>query len=104
MLPIRWMATESFYGRFSEKTDVWSFGVTMWEIFTLGRYQPYEDLEDQDIIQDAIRNKQRKLLPKPEACPEEVYSVMLRCWEYKIDNRASFAEIFNSLSEIQQNM
>ena len=104
MLPIRWMAMECFFGRFSEKTDVWSFGITMWEIFTLGRFQPYEELDDQDIIQDAVRNKQRKLLPKPEACPEDVYRVMLRCWEYKLDNRATFAEIFNSLSEIQQNM
>ncbi len=104
MLPIRWMAMESFFGRFSEKTDVWSFGITLWEIFTMGRFQPYEELDDQDIIQDAVRNKQRKLLPKPEACPEDVYRVMLRCWEYKLENRATFAEIFNSLSEIQQNM
>ena len=104
MLPIRWMATESFYGRFSEKTDVWSFGVTIWEIFTLGRHQPYEELDDQSVIQDAVRNKQRKLLDKPEACPDDVYQVMLRCWEYKLEDRLTFAEIFTSLAEIHRQM
>jgi len=67
MLPIRWMATESFYGRFSEKTDIWSFGVTMWEIFMLTKTQPYEELDDQEMIQDAIRGASRRLLDRPEA-------------------------------------
>ena len=41
LVPIRWMATECFYGKFSEKTDVWSFGITLWEIFMLARQQPF---------------------------------------------------------------
>ena len=56
VLPIRWMAMESFYGRLSEKTDVWSFGITLWEIFTLGRFLPYEELDDQQVIDEAIYN------------------------------------------------
>ena len=104
MLPIRWMATESFYGRFSEKTDVWSYGVTVWEIFTLGRHQPYEELDDQAIIQDAVRNKQRQLLVRPEACPEDVYQVLLQCWEYKLEDRPTFAEIFTSLDAAYRQM
>ncbi|XP_041379763.1 class II receptor tyrosine kinase-like, partial [Gigantopelta aegis] len=55
MLPIRWMAKECFYGRFSEKTDVWAFGVVMWEIFTLCKQQPYEHLSDQEVIDDAVQ-------------------------------------------------
>ena len=103
VLPIRWMAMEGFYGRFSEKTDVWSFGITLWEIFTLGRFLPYEELDDQQVIDEAIRNKQRKLLPKPEACPEDVYQrVMLKCWEYKLEDRADFAELNNSLEEMHK--
>ena len=103
ILPIRWMAMESFYGRFSEKTDVWSFGITLWEIFTLGRFLPYEELDDQQVVDEAIRNKQRKLLPMPEACPEDVYQrVMLRCWEYKLEDRADFAELNNCLEEIHK--
>ena len=104
MLPIRWMASESFYGRFSEKTDVWSYGVTMWEIFTLAKHQPYEEIDDQEVIQDAIRGLSRRLLEKPEFCPMEVYEVMLRCWEYAPDDRANFEEIFNTLAAIHQSL
>ena len=104
MLPIRWMASESFYGRFSEKTDVWSYGVTMWEIFTLAKHQPYEEIDDQEVIQDAIRGLGRRLLEKPEFCPMEVYEVMLRCWEYTPDERADFEEIFNTLAAIHQSL
>ena len=105
VLPIRWMAMEGFYGKFSEKTDVWSFGITLWEIFTLGRFLPYEELDDQQVIDEAIRNKQRKLLPKPEACPEDVYQrVMLRCWEYKLKERANFKELHKVLEEIHKHL
>ncbi len=103
MLPIRWMATESFYGMFSEKTDIWSFGVTIWEIFTLGRFLPYKDLDDQQVIDLAVRKNKRKLLLKPEACPEEVYSVMLQCWEHSLDERANFSEVYECLNDIYQN-
>ena len=104
MLPIRWMASESFYGRFSEKTDVWAYGVTMWEIFTLCKQQPYEELDDQEVIQDAIRGVSRQLLPRPEGCSQELYEVMLRCWEYVPDERADFEEIFSTLSAIHRYM
>ena len=104
ILPIRWMATESFYGQFSEKTDIWSFGVTMWEIFTLTKTQPYEELDDQEMIQDAIRGASRRLLDRPEACPMEVYQVMLRCWEYSPEDRATFEEVFNTLAAIHRKM
>ena len=104
MLPVRWMATESFYGQFSEKTDVWSFGVTMWEIFKLTKTQPYEELDDQEMIQDAIRGASRQLLDRPEACPMEVYQVMLRCWEYSPEDRATFEEVFNTLAAIHRKM
>ena len=104
MLPIRWMATESFYGRFSEKTDIWSFGVTMWEIFMLTKTQPYEELDDQEMIQDAIRGASRRLLNRPDACPMEVYQVMLRCWEYSPEDRATFEEVFNTLAAIHRKM
>ena len=104
MLPIRWMASESFYGRFSEKTDVWSYGVTIWEIFTLAKHQPYEEIDDQEVIQDAIRGLGRRLLEKPKFCPMEVYQVMLRCWEYAPDDRANFEEVFNTLAAIHQSL
>ena len=102
MLPIRWMATESFYGRFSEKSDVWAYGVAVWEIFTLGKKQPYEELDDQEMIQDAIRGTGRRILKKPEGCPQDVYKVLLRCWEYAAEDRTTFKDIRDSLLSIQQ--
>ena len=100
ILPIRWMANECFYGRFSEKTDVWAFGVLIWEVFTLCKQQPYEHLSDQEVIDDAVRGEGRMLLSQPEPCPNEVYHVMLRCWSHSPDDRASFQEVYNLLSNI----
>ncbi len=102
MLPIRWMSNECFYGRFSEKTDVWAFGVTMWEIFTFCDKQPYDDMTDQEVIDDAIRGPNRKLLERPSFCPPEVYEVMLRCWEDDPDARANFEELHTSLNAIYE--
>ena len=99
MLPIRWMATESFYGRFSEKSDVWAFGVVVWEIFTLGKKQPYEELDDQDMIQDAIRGTGRRIMSRPEGCPQGVFEVMLSCWEYAAADRTTFKDIHQRLQQ-----
>ena len=100
MLPIRWMANECFYGRFSEKTDVWAFGVTMWEIFTFAKKQPFEEMTDQEVIDDSVKGPDRQLLPRPEACPPEVYEVMLRCWVHEPSERADFEEVQSSLSAL----
>ena len=100
VLPIRWMANECFYGRFSEKTDVWAYGIVMWEIFTLCRQQPYENFTDQELIDDAIKGDDRNLLSRPDTCPEEVYHVMLRCWINNPDTRATFEEIHGLLLQI----
>ena len=90
ILPVRWMAKECFYGKFSTKTDVWAFGVTMWEIFMLAKDIPYEDMEDEELIADATCKERRTLLAKPTNCPANVYEVMLTCWENKPIDRASF--------------
>lgn len=90
MLPIRWMANECFYGKFSEKTDVWAFGVTMWEVFTFSREQPYQDMSDQEVIDDAIKGPDRLLPDRPDACPVEVYEVMKQCWIDDPDVRTGF--------------
>ena len=102
VLPIRWMATECFYGIFSEKTDVWSFGITMWELFTLGKNKPYPRLTDQEVINDAtVMGKHRQLLSKPAACPESVYDVMQQCWAANPKKRIMFSAIDEMLQECQ---
>ena len=100
MLPIRWMAYECYYGKFSEKTDVWAFGVTMWEMFTFAKKQPYEEMSDQELIDNAVGGSNRLLLSRPDTCPEEVFEVMVRCWVHEPEERADFEEIHSSLSAI----
>ena len=97
VLPIRWMACETFYGKFSVKSDTWAFGVTLWEVYTLASCDPYDDMSDEEVIQDAIRGPNRKLLPKPDTCPRDVYDVMLRCWVHDPAMRADFGEIYSRL-------
>lgn len=97
ILPIRWMAYESFYGKFSVKSDAWSFGVTIWEIYTLGNNEPYEEMTDEEYINDAVRGGERKILSQPTNCPDEVYEVMLRCFVHEPNMRADFEEIYSRL-------
>ena len=103
MLPIRWMATECFYGRFSEKSDVWALGMTMWEIFTVAREPPLVEMSHQEVIADAIKGPDRRLPNRPEHCPESVFAIMQRCWEHKHRERATFEEVHSSLAKLHGN-
>ena len=100
VLPVRWMAYECFYGKFSQKSDVWAFGVTMWEIFTLAKEKPYNDMSDKLAVEDALRGKNRKTLEKPDVCPLEVYTIVLECWAHNPEQRATFEELFQLLTSI----
>uniref|UniRef100_A0A8D8A527 Tyrosine-protein kinase n=2 Tax=Culex pipiens TaxID=7175 RepID=A0A8D8A527_CULPI len=85
--PIKWYAPESFnYGTFSHASDVWSFGVTMWEMFSLGA-PPYHDMKGVDVIK-LIEDSQR--LAQPELCPDKVFEVMKSCWNYNPKARPTF--------------
>ena len=98
ILPIRWMATECFYGKFSAKTDVWAFGITMWEIFTLAKEQPYNHLLDQEVVEDAIKGPNRTLLKQPAECPQDIFDVMKACWLHDAGQRPTFDELYKMLS------
>ena len=93
ILPIRWMATECFFGIFSEKTDVWAFGVTMWELFTLAKEDPYSSLTDTEVVDDAIKGVYRQLLSRPAVCPKSLYKIMKQCWVIDPKQRASFQDV-----------
>ena len=100
ILPIRWMATECFYGKFSAKTDVWAFGATVWEIFNLSKYEPYYEMGDQELVQDACKGYTRKLLIRPRDCPPEVYYIMITCWAHEPADRATFEQLYQGLSHL----
>lgn len=100
MLPVRWMAWECFSGRFSQKSDVWAFGVTMWEIFTLASVVPYETFGDMDLIQNAIKGASRQLLERPVMCPHSVFDVIKSCWRHDPAERGDFSELLTELGRL----
>lgn len=90
--PLKWYAPESYnYGTFSHKSDVWSFGVTIWEMYSFGK-QPYGERKGAQAIK-AIDGGER--LKCPDDCPLEVYDLMLKCWEYDAEKRPSFSDLFS---------
>uniref|UniRef100_A0A182Y9N5 Tyrosine-protein kinase n=1 Tax=Anopheles stephensi TaxID=30069 RepID=A0A182Y9N5_ANOST len=94
--PIKWYAPESFnYGTFSHASDVWSFGVTLWEMFSYGA-PPYHDLKGADVIK-LIEEDQR--LSQPEACPDKVFEVMRNCWQYNPKLRPTFRFLHRFFSD-----
>ena len=104
-MPIRWMSTECYYGKFSEKSDVWAYGVTVWEIYTMGREQPYVTLLDQDVVEDALKGPHRTLLSKPSYCPQEVYDIIREhCWSSDPGERAHFKEVHRLLVEVENKL
>ena len=101
-LPLRHIPYESFFGKFSEKSDVWSFGITVWEIFTLGRPNPFSHLRNEDLVKDAMKGPRRKLLQKPANCPNDVYAMMLMCWKHTPNDRPDFKRLHEIVCSIQK--
>ena len=98
LLPIRWMASECFNGKFSERSDVWAFGVTMWELFTLGKEAPYPHLSDEEVIHNALKREYRQFPSKPAACPDDVYDMITEeCWAVNMKKRATFQKLCKML-------
>lgn len=98
LLPIRWMPSEAIlYGKFTTESDIWSFGVCMWEIYSYGE-QPYRGHTNPDVI-NMIRKRQ--LLACPPNCPTQVYSLMVECWHEQSVRRPAFSEINYRLRAIQ---
>uniref|UniRef100_A0A4Y0BFA5 Tyrosine-protein kinase n=1 Tax=Anopheles funestus TaxID=62324 RepID=A0A4Y0BFA5_ANOFN len=94
--PIKWYAPESFnYGTFSHASDVWSFGVTLWEMFSYGA-PPYHDMKGADVIK-LIEEDQR--LSRPDACPDKVFGVMRNCWQYNPKLRPTFRFLHRFFSD-----
>uniref|UniRef100_A0A0M3J128 receptor protein-tyrosine kinase n=1 Tax=Anisakis simplex TaxID=6269 RepID=A0A0M3J128_ANISI len=96
MLPVKWMPPEAFLdGIFTVKTDVWSFGVLLWEIFSLG-YMPYPGRNNQEVM-SLIVNGGR--LEPPNGVPDQVYSLMLECWSTIDIDRPKFDDIIDRIND-----
>uniref|UniRef100_G3NDY1 Ephrin type-A receptor 10 n=1 Tax=Gasterosteus aculeatus aculeatus TaxID=481459 RepID=G3NDY1_GASAC len=93
---VLWTAPEAIqYHRFSSASDVWSFGIVMWEVMSYGE-RPYWDMGNQDVIK-AIEDGFR--LPAPVNCPPHLHQLMLDCWQKERTERPSFSQIHSALSK-----
>ncbi|XP_015607197.1 uncharacterized protein LOC107273475 isoform X3 [Cephus cinctus] len=96
-LPIKWMAPESInFRRFTTSSDVWMFGVCMWEILMLG-VKPFQGVKNNEVIRK-LENGERLALPNH--CPPRLYSLMSQCWSYEPSKRPTFKDIRENLHEI----
>ncbi|XP_078724309.1 uncharacterized protein LOC144941761 [Lampetra fluviatilis] len=99
MLPVKWMPPEAFLeGIFTSKTDTWSFGVLLWEIFSLG-FMPYPSRSNQEVMEFVMGGGR---MDPPGSCPGPVYRIMTQCWQQRPEDRPNFASILERIEYCTQ--
>uniref|UniRef100_A0A672YVZ5 receptor protein-tyrosine kinase n=1 Tax=Sphaeramia orbicularis TaxID=375764 RepID=A0A672YVZ5_9TELE len=97
-LPLKWMAPESiFHNLYTTLSDVWSFGILLWEIFTLGG-TPYPDLPMNELFYSALKRGYR--MAKPAHASDEVYEIMKKCWDEKFEKRPEFSFLVHTVGNM----
>ncbi|XP_056648328.1 vascular endothelial growth factor receptor 1-like isoform X1 [Diorhabda sublineata] len=97
-LPVKWMAIESIRDRvFSTQSDCWSFGIVLWELFSLGR-TPYPGMEADERLYHKLVDGYR--LDSPEYCPKEIYKIMRDCWSAEPVTRPSFTKLTERIGSL----
>ncbi|XP_046418972.1 tyrosine-protein kinase Fer isoform X2 [Neodiprion fabricii] len=98
-IPIKWTAPEALnFGKYTSLCDVWSYGVLIWEIFSKGG-TPYSGMSNSKA-REKIDTGYR--MPTPEGAPDEIYRLMLRCWEYEPEKRPHFEQIYTVVDTLSQ--
>lgn len=101
LLPIRWMPPEAIlYSKFTTQSDVWSFGVVLWEIFSFG-IQPYYTMSNEEVVQHV---RDGNVMSCPDNCPRELYDLMLDCWAMNPTDRPTAAELHLGLRRWSPNL
>ncbi|XP_061619626.1 ephrin type-A receptor 6-like isoform X1 [Phyllopteryx taeniolatus] len=96
-IPIRWTAPEAIaYGKFSSVSDVWSFGIVMWEVMSYGE-RPYWEMSNQDVI---LSMEEGYRLPAPTGCPVTLHQLMLHCWQKDPSQRPRFNNVVCFLDKL----
>ncbi|XP_051919529.1 tyrosine-protein kinase Fes/Fps isoform X2 [Hippocampus zosterae] len=99
-IPIKWTAPEALnYGRYTTESDVWSFGVLLWEVFSMGMI-PYTSMSNQQAREQVEKGYR---MPAPHDCPPEVSTLMSSCWQHEPKNRPSFQTLRADLIDILKN-
>ncbi|XP_056295842.1 platelet-derived growth factor receptor beta [Pseudoliparis swirei] len=97
-LPLKWMAPESiFHNLYTTLSDVWSYSILLWEIFTLGG-TPYPDLPMNELFYSALKRGYR--MAKPAHATDEVYDIMKKCWDEKYEKRPEFSFLVHSVGNM----
>uniref|UniRef100_A0A4W4G3R0 receptor protein-tyrosine kinase n=1 Tax=Electrophorus electricus TaxID=8005 RepID=A0A4W4G3R0_ELEEL len=97
-LPLKWMAPESiFHNLYTTLSDVWSYGILLWEIFTLGG-TPYPDLPMNELFYNALKRGYR--MSKPSHASDDIYEVLRRCWEEKFEKRPEFSFLAHTMGNM----
>ncbi|XP_039194331.1 tyrosine-protein kinase Fer isoform X1 [Crotalus tigris] len=98
-IPIKWTAPEALnYGRYTSESDVWSYGIFLWETFSLG-VCPYPGMTNQQAREQVEKGYR---MSAPQKCPEDIYKIMQRCWDYNPEMRPKFSEIHKELSALKK--
>ncbi|KAK9532117.1 hypothetical protein VZT92_009519 [Zoarces viviparus] len=98
-IPIKWTAPEALnYGRYSSDSDVWSYGILLWETFSLG-VCPYPGMTNQQAREQVEKGYRMSC---PQSCPDDVYKVMQRCWQYNPEERPKFSDLQHDLASIKK--
>jgi len=96
-IPIRWSAPEVLeYRKFSHASDVWSFGVCCWEILTNGKI-PYNEYSNSEVVKEVLKGAR---LPQPTGCTDDLYKILLSCWQTEQTDRPTFERIYHVLAKI----
>ncbi|KAI5640330.1 protein tyrosine kinase domain-containing protein [Phthorimaea operculella] len=108
-LPLRWAAWESvLLGKYTTKSDMWAFGVTLHEIFTLCRRRPYEHLTDNEVLENLSHlqadDGMFECISRPPGCPRDLYDLMCECWRRDELDRPAFVEVHLFLQRKSLNM
>uniref|UniRef100_A0A3Q3FNK7 Ephrin type-A receptor 8 n=1 Tax=Kryptolebias marmoratus TaxID=37003 RepID=A0A3Q3FNK7_KRYMA len=99
-IPIRWTAPEAIaFRKFSSASDVWSYGVVMWEVMSYGE-RPYWNLTNRDVIKSVEEGYR---LPAPMGCPAALHTLMLDCWQKDRNQRPRFCQIVTVLDKLIRN-
>ncbi|KAK6175675.1 hypothetical protein SNE40_014077 [Patella caerulea] len=100
-LPVKWMAMESLEkGTYSAKSDVWSFGVVLWELMTRG-VNPYPEVDNWDVIRYL---KAGRRMAQPQYCPDPLFEIMRQCWTANPQDRPAFSDLVNEISNMIQKL
>ncbi|XP_015772585.1 PREDICTED: muscle, skeletal receptor tyrosine protein kinase-like isoform X2 [Acropora digitifera] len=93
--PLRWYPPETLqFGSFAEATDIWSFGVLLWEVYSSG-LTPYYGMSDEEVISLVLDGE---ILPCPKECPKEIYEIMQGCWNPEASDRPRFTDVHERIS------